>query len=100
MQYILIAVFAYWFACLSTIPNKIARFLYTYLNIRKRVRVSGKDAYTTIRLKPFDCEKCLAFWLTLWYIFFPNYFPTLIIYAGCASALAITLGLSFNKFLR
>ena len=83
MPYILIAVFSYWFAGLSGIPNYTKGVLSNF--------------GINIKLRPFDCERCLAYWLALWFYLFPNYFPMIIIYAGCASFGAILLFTLFNR---
>src|SRR6478735_6618364 len=97
MQYILIGLFCYWFACLSKIPTYIAKGLYK-LNVRKLVRVDGKAAYTLVSMFPLNCEKCLAFWAALIYSgMASDPFLISILMAGCTSLLAMTCAFIINK---
>lgn len=46
---ILIPVISFWFACITGIPQRF------------------KFAFKRSALKPFDCSKCLSFWIALIY---------------------------------
>jgi len=48
---IIISICSFWFAELSTIPQTIIQWL------------------DTNRLIPFDCSKCLGFWVGVFYIY-------------------------------
>jgi len=87
-MYILIAIFSYWFAGMSKIPTYVKNVLFNF---------GIKKGDLPIRLKPFDCEKCLAFWMCVWYFLFPKLFPVIIIYAGCASFAAILIQILISK---
>ncbi len=104
MQILIIGIAAYWFAVLSKVPDYIKQVLFKFgvkkplkQNwvgvIKEPVNFSG-PAYTTIRLYPIDCEKCLAFWVGL--IYFPFTFDG-VLYSFCASFVAIVTGLIINK---
>lgn len=45
----LIPFIAFWFANITGIPQRI------------------KKAWKVDKLRPFDCAKCLSFWISLWY---------------------------------
>jgi hypothetical protein len=62
MQIILIAIFSYWFVEITKIPSKISLFLFKH-GYKKPYH--GK--YIPRRIKPLDCEVCLAFWIYLWF---------------------------------
>jgi hypothetical protein len=74
---ILIAVTAVWFSEHSGIV----------FQIKKRVYYKHKDFFAR-RLKPIDCPLCLAWWGGLIY-FGSTYGLNALVYAACASALAI-----------
>lgn len=86
-MYIVIGIFSYWFAVESGIPQYISGVLFNF-GIKKRYH----ESYIPIRLKPFDCEKCLGFWLGLIY-----YYDTCILMAGITSFAAILTGLIIKK---
>lgn len=77
MCVILIGLFAAWFV-ISGIPTYVASVLVNF-GIRK-----------SYRLKPFDCEKCLGFWLGL----MPEWS---IIDAGISSLIAIVTVIIINR---
>lgn len=76
VSYILIALFAFWFAELSTIPQRIL------------IATGFKNLY------PFSCVKCLSFWMALIYSYNE---PFCIIIAGVTSLLSMTICLIFNR---
>lgn len=88
LEMLLLGAFSYWFAALSGVPDYIKGVLFRF-GVKKRIGTG----HIAIRLKPFDCEKCLAFWLGV-INFWGNDFW---IYAGCTSLLAIVIGLLINK---
>lgn len=89
MQVLIIAAFSYWFAVFSGIPQYISKVLFKF-GVKKQIGTG----YMPIRLYPFDCEKCLAFWLAIinfwgqseWWLM-----------AGCASLVAIVIGFIVNR---
>lgn len=115
MQYLLIGLFSYWFACLSGITKTISFYLckwniyYTEYIPQKEVAkgikttkffTKPKDEALKFgnRLPPFDCEKCLAFWLALSYsIYDGERWIEVILYSGCASLTAIVSAFVINK---
>lgn len=102
MQILIIGVVAYWFASLSGIPTYIKNVLFKFGVGKKIIETTQTNSTHTatvyshipIRLYPFDCEKCLAFWIGL--LYFPFTFDG-ILYSCCASFIAILTGLLINK---
>jgi hypothetical protein len=76
VNYLYIALFAFCFAELSTIPQRIL------------ITTGLKHLY------PFSCVKCLSFWMALIYSYNE---PFCIIIAGVTSLLAITIHVLFNR---
>jgi len=76
INYLYIALFAFWFAELSTIPQRIL------------IATGFKNLY------PFSCVKCLSFWMALIYSYNE---PFCIIIAEVTSLLAMTICLLFNR---
>ena len=76
VNYLYIALFAFWFAELSTIPQRIL------------IATGFKNLY------PFSCVKCLSFWMALIYSYNE---PVCIIIAGVTSLLSMTICLIFNR---
>lgn len=76
INYLYIALFAFWFAELSTIPQRIL------------IAMGFKNLY------PFSCVKCLSFWMALIYSYNE---PFCIIIAGVTSLLSMTICLIFNR---
>ena len=76
VNYLYIALFAFWFAELSTIPQRIL------------IATGFKNLY------PFSCVKCLSFWMALIYSYTE---PFCIIIAGVTSLLSMTICLLFNR---
>jgi len=76
VNYLYIALFAFWFAELSTIPQRIL------------IATGFKHLY------PFSCVKCLSFWMPLIYSYNE---PFCIIIAGVTSLLSMTICLIFNR---
>ena len=101
MQILIIGIAAYWFAALSGIPTYIKNVLFKF-GVKKTIEppeavtvaFGGKPSYIPIRLYPFDCEKCLAFWLGL--IYFPFTFEGILV-SFCCSFVAIVTGLLIYK---
>lgn len=78
INYLFIALFAYWFAELSTLPQRIL------------IATDWKHLY------PFSCVKCLSFWMALIYSYNETW---CIIIAGVTSLLAMTIGFIYRRFL-
>ena len=76
INYLYIALFAFWFAELSTIPQRIL------------IATGFKNLY------PFSCVKCLSFWMALIYSYNE---PFCIIIAGVTSLLSMFICLLFNR---
>jgi len=76
INYLFIALFAFWFAELSTIPQRIL------------MATGWKHLY------PFSCVKCLSFWMALIYSYNETWF---IIIAGVTSLLAMTINLIYSR---
>jgi len=76
INYLFIALFAFWFAELSTIPQRIL------------MATGWKHLY------PFSCVKCLSFWMALIYSYNE---PFCIIIAGVTSLLAMTINLIYSR---
>lgn len=76
INYLYIALFAFWFAELSTIPQRIL------------IATGLKHLY------PFSCVKCLSFWMALIYSYNEIW---CIIIAGVTSLLSMTICLIFNR---
>jgi hypothetical protein len=76
VNYLYIALFAFWFAELSTIPQRIL------------IATGFKNLY------PFSCVKCLSFWMALIYSYNE---PFCIIIAGVTSLLSMTICLLINR---
>jgi len=93
MQVLVIGIVAYWFAVQSNIPNYIKDVLFNF-GVKKKIQGATVDVYTPIRLKPFDCEKCLAFWIGI------TWFPFTVegIALACVSSfVSIVIGILINK---
>lgn len=97
MQIIIIGIAAYWFAALSGIPKYVSNVLFRF-GIKKKHNTNTDTTFaeysTPIRLYPFDCEKCLAFWLGI--VYFPFNFEGVMV-SFCCSFVAIVTGLLINK---
>jgi hypothetical protein len=79
MTELLISIFVVWFAELSLLPQNFTDWLMSKSILYKEYDgTSSKvvfNRYTDklripIRLKPFDCTKCLGFWMGLTYSYF------------------------------
>ena len=90
MPYILITIFAVWFAVYSGVPQYVSQVLYNF-GTSKRIGwdQNGDPLMIPIRLLPFDCEKCLSFWMVFTYGAFHEHLWMALLYAGCASLGAI-----------
>ena len=102
-ELLIIAAFAYWFAVWSGIPTYVKNVLFKFgvkksLGYSKTVGTSDPSTkvYIPIRLLPFDCEKCLAFWLSLINFWDAGLIENVML-SGCCSLIAIVLTLSINK---
>lgn len=82
-EYLLIALFSVWFAELSTLPQTVIMWV---------------DSPLFKRFKPFDCPKCLAFWLALIYSWHYSWYEILII-SGVTSLAAICISRLYYKIL-
>lgn len=88
LEMLLLGIFSYWFAVLSGIPTYIKNVLFRF-GVKKQIGTG----YLPIRLYPFDCEKCLGFWLGAINFWGTDFW----IYAGCTSFIAMVLGYLINK---
>lgn len=92
-ELILISVFATWFTEMSFVTHYIKwrlcenRWWYT------KVYPKGKKpVFVERRIKPFDCDKCLSFWMAVAYTLYIGYNPfEVLLYSAFTSALSITL---------
>lgn len=91
MSFLIVGIFSYWFV-LSGIPFYVSNVLYNF-GIKTEIQ---EGVYVPIRLKPVDCEKCLAFWIGIFYFWNLPWYDNLI-YAGVCSFVAIVTGLLINK---
>ena len=82
MPYATIILFTCWFVMFSGVPKMILWFVNKYIHNGNRIR-------------PFDCEKCLAFWISIIYFFHEGWLCIPI--AGCVSLGAIMLSILINK---
>ena len=55
-----------------------------------RVRLNASEIYKG-RIKPFDCELCMAFWLGLWYAYHIG-MSDILFFAATCSVLALVIG--------
>jgi hypothetical protein len=81
VSFILIAAFSFWFAELSTVPQQIVIF------------------FEIKRIRPFDCTKCLSFWVALFYGLLYYEVHLVILYAGLTSLFAIIFSRIYYKLL-
>lgn len=89
---LLIAGFSYWFAALSGVPKYISGVLFKF-GIKRKIE-DTVPFFVPIRLYPIDCEKCLGFWLGLYYFWSSENY---IMVAGCVSLTTMVLGFIINK---
>ena len=90
MPYILITIFAVWFAVYSGVPQYVSQVLYNFgISKSGGLDYQGNELFIPIRLLPFDCEKCLSFWMVFTYGAFHEHLWMALLYAGCASLGAI-----------
>jgi len=92
INYLYIALFAFWFAELSTIPQRI---LISYLKVYDFMHIN-KVVNFIVRgiLSILNCVKCLSFWMALIYSYNETW---CIIIAGVTSLLSMTICLIFNR---
>jgi len=93
-ELILISVFATWFTEMSFLPQYIKWWLCKAGLWYKTVRpLKGKKPTLIERsIKPFDCDKCLSFWIAVAYTLYIGYNPfEVLLYSAFTSALSITL---------
>lgn len=62
-EYLILSAFAFWFAELSSIPQMVLH----WINFLSWMIGGSHNGLT--RLKPFDCVKCLGFWIGLIYTY-------------------------------
>lgn len=92
MQVLIIAAFGAWFANISGIPQMVSQFLFL-MGKFKQVTPEFKRPY---RLKPFDCEMCLTFWLYLFTHFEQPILNNLFM-SGVCSLIAMIITKLYNK---
>lgn len=95
----LIPFFSVWFAEFSTIPQVVSEWLMKRYIVYREVKgfktkvVFNKytdEDMMPVRLKPFDCAKCLSFWMGL-------IISQDIVIAGVVSLVAILTSKLINK---
>lgn len=91
-EILIIGLFALWFASESGLPTYVKNTLFKF-GVKKELP-GTHGASIPIRLYPFDCEKCLAFWIGV--IVFPFTWVG-IAYACLASLTAIAGKLILNR---
>ena len=107
MTELLISIFAVWFAELSMIPQNLSDWLMTksilyneYDGSKSKIVFNKypQGFRIPIRLKPFDCSKCLGFWMGLISSYL-NYESILlaILIGGVCSFGAMTLSKLYRK---
>lgn len=89
MQILIIAAFSYWFAALSGVPQYISKVLFNF-GLKREIGTG----YLPIRLYPLDCEKCLAFWLSIICFWWEDWF---VIISGVTSLVSMVIGYLINK---
>lgn len=93
-EIILIAIASTWFTTMSNIPQTIKYYL-KKLNIWYLTDEYG--VHVARRIKPFDCEKCLSFWLTIIYCWSLHYeLLYVLLYATCASSISLLISKIYN----
>lgn len=65
------------------------------LPFRERLRISTYIGEYE-RIKPFDCEKCLSFWIAIW-LGFNTDFKTMLLTASISYVLSIFVTKAMNK---
>lgn len=91
-----IPVFSVWFVVITGIPRKISGFLYKnriWIKYGTTPDADGEPVNCTMpaRIKPLDCESCLAFWLTFIYVFSFNSIDDSILLSGATAFFTIPL---------
>lgn len=83
---ILIAIASAWFTDMSNLPQQLKWWL-----LKKKLWYKKqRGVFLERRIKPFDCEKCLSFWLSIIYTTSNNYqWYEVLIYSASTSALAL-----------
>lgn len=100
MIYVLIAAFSFWFAGVSGVPQGASRWLLKNNIWFNTYEDENHSARYEIRLKPFDCEKCLAFWIGLIYELTNKVHPLeAVLYAGLTSLLAVVIRGLYNRYI-
>lgn len=100
-EIILIALTAVWIAEVSGITQSIKFWLFKKRIWYKKVRSnhlanSGQEEYIYLyserRIKPFDCSKCMALWISVFYFYNTNTpLYDIPIYAASASLTAVII---------
>lgn len=99
MIYILIAAFSFWFVNVTKLPKNFAEWLKVkkvWYNIYEE---KGVEYLYAKRLKPFDCDICLSFWLTLALTYSTDY-VNWVLMAGVTSLFTFILHGVINRFVR
>jgi len=98
INYLYIALFAFWFAELSTIPQRLLTSylkVYDFMCINKVVNFIVRGILSIL-----NCVKCLSFWMALTYYWFNvNEYNTYwcIIIPSITSLLSMFICLLFNR---
>lgn len=91
-ELILISIFATWFTEMSFVPQYVKWVLCDAGIWFKMVKAGKKETFIERSIKPFDCDKCLSFWMAVCYTLYIGYNPfDVLLYSAFTSALSITL---------
>ena len=94
MMIIYIAIFGWWFACLSSLPQTLMIWIMEF----EFSKITQWFIINTLRL--ISCEKCLSFWTALIYFAYETrHLGYTILFACCTSCLAIIISRTYYKLL-
>ena len=102
---ILIPFFAVWFAEWSNIPQSLSNWLMTKaifyrevngFKVKLRFNTYPEFDAMPVRLLPFDCAKCLGFWLMVAYSYNEGFIDCLLM-SGVSSLVAMIVSKLINK---
>ena len=103
IKLILISVASVWFTDMSNIPQVLKwwlckkRIWYNKVVVELQQHDIMSVTYTERSIKPFDCVKCLSFWLSIIYLSINHYqVVDTILYSCSVSALSIILSKIYN----
>lgn len=99
--YLLIALFSAWFAEISELPQFLMKWLMYRYKIFKRVQMGEIVTERPYRIKPFDCELCLSWWIALitsLAVYHFSFFYSILISGSC-SLIAMVIVKLYRKYL-